>query len=225
MSDRRLQLRAPTFEEEVARHEGLLRRWAMSMIVCRPTVEVEEIMNVGRLTLWKQWDKWNESYDVKFFSFATAVVKRSMMWEACRLGETIHVPRQSTYADWASLRVSVSSLDEKRADGSGESDDGTLLDRLVGVASDPSDEAELSSNIARALKLVDLLPERQRQAVRLCYLEGMTRAEAAPIMGITRQRVDQLASDGLVMLRRAMLEKRVLTYAQRRSETKKRRAA
>lgn len=221
MSDRRLQLRAPTFEEEVARHEGLLRRWAMSMVACKPVIDVEEIINVGRLVLWEQWDKWSESYNVKFFSFASTVVRRRMMWEACRLGETIHVPRQRNYAEWSNLRVPMASLDEKRPDGSAESDEATTLDRLAGAAGDPAEEAEVSSNIARAMMLMDLLPERQRQAVRLCYVQGMTRREAAPIMGITRQRVDQLANDGLVMLRRAMLEERALTYAQRRAETKK----
>lgn len=227
MSDRVIKLREATFEAEARKHEGLLCRWAMQFTAGRPTVDVEEVMNVGRLVMWECWDKYTEDMGVKFISFVTIPVKRRMLWEACRLGETIHVPRQSTYRAWAELRVPVSSMDEQRPCGADEEGGWTLGERLASAANDPSAEAELSGNLERMMQLVNMLPGRQREAVQICRLKGLTLKEAAVIMGVSHQRVGQIVSDGIAALRRAMLRRPALTCNQRRNERRKnlRRAA
>ena len=51
------------------------------------------------------------------------------------------------------------------------------------------------------MEQLNKLPDRQRQAITLVHLEGMIQAEAAAVMGIRQQTLQEHVALGLVALR------------------------
>ena len=68
------------------------------------------------------------------------------------------------------------------------------------AAPDDNDAAEKSIVLAEAMSAI---PERQRVAIQLVYLEGKTYEEAADALSVSKQYAHQLTSRGLASLRQA----------------------
>lgn len=77
----------------------------------------------------------------------------------------------------------------------------------VGPAS-PEASTEQVEIVTAVAAAVGQLPERQRTAVVLRWYEGMTTAEVAKVMGISRQVVERLLQKGEAKLRDALREVR-----------------
>lgn len=58
-----------------------------------------------------------------------------------------------------------------------------------------------AADLATALEIIGELPERQRRAVRLVYVQGLGATEAAKIEGKTPQHLSKLSLDGLALAR------------------------
>lgn len=75
------------------------------------------------------------------------------------------------------------------------------------VAVDRSEDEERDRSLARYLgSLVDTLPEKYREAVRLTELEGMTQKEAAAQVGISVSGMKSRVQRGRAQLKEAVLE-------------------
>ena len=59
-------------------------------------------------------------------------------------------------------------------------------------------------NATAVWQAIEQLPERQRAAVTLCFIESLSRAEAAEIMGISVATVCRRLSDAFVRLRKEL---------------------
>ena len=62
-------------------------------------------------------------------------------------------------------------------------------------------DREREANTSTAMEQLNKLPVRQRQAITLVHLEGMIQAEAAAVMGIRQQTLQEHVALGLVTLR------------------------
>ena len=70
----------------------------------------------------------------------------------------------------------------------------------------PEDAIEAASKERTVRQAVDLLPERQRAALALCYYEGLSNRQAADIMEITVEALESLLSRGRRALRTQLRE-------------------
>ena len=82
-------------------------------------------------------------------------------------------------------------------------DDMPLIDER-----EPVDEIMIRAQEQRTLeKEIDALPERQRQALNLCFDEGLSNQEAAEIMGLNLK-----ALQSLIMRAKTTLKERMKAY-------------
>jgi RNA polymerase sigma factor (sigma-70 family) len=97
----------------------------------------------------------------------------------------------ATPAAWLAVVTHRRALDEHRARRG--------MQTLAGAADRPGEERDLAAELDDRTKLRSLLEalrarlsERERQAAALCYLQGLSRAEAAARMGISESRMRKL---------------------------------
>ncbi len=72
--------------------------------------------------------------------------------------------------------------------------------RMLGTGSadrSPAEQAEMAEAMETVRRALRQLTERQRQVLVLHFLEGMTKAEIADVLGVGRSRVTQLMQQGL----------------------------
>lgn len=213
---------AATFEAEIARHDGLLSRWARYYAHGRNFVTVEEIMHEGRLAMWQMWRHYQADFKVKFITFATQHIRRRMLWYVMDATETIRIPRQQNLASWIPKRIGMASLDAPMVQGWGEeAGEKTLAEIMVDETPCPAEAAQRRDDAESLAHHIARLPEREQRIIAARYQAGQTIREVAADLGITHQRVYQIEADAIVMLRRAMTRQRV---AMPRDE-KRRRAA
>lgn len=79
-------------------------------------------------------------------------------------------------------------------------DKGELIDFIPVPDKSPEDEA-FSSEIARALAM---LPPRERDVMRLRYIEGMTLKETGETLGFRKQRAEQIEKQAIDRLRKRL---------------------
>lgn len=206
MSDEQLRRCAATFEEEIARHEGLLRRWARYYVLNRNFVTVEDLMHEGRLAMWEMWPHYDQSMGVKFMSFATPHVRRKMLWHVMQATETIRVPRQQTLGEWLKRRVRVVSLNALMVNGhdGSECEEG-LEAMLASEAVGPHEEVAAREDLAHLKECIACLPESVRDVAQARFVNGELAPDLARRMKRSRQRIYQIEADAVVMLRRMMV--------------------
>jgi RNA polymerase sigma-B factor len=97
----------------------------------------------------------------------------------------------------ATAAYSVGTIDGSGADDDGASDrQGFLADEEVGF--DQSDDRRVVAD------LLDRLPEREREIVRLRFYEGLSQAEIADAMGISQMHVSRLLRQSFEQMRHWM---------------------
>lgn len=79
-----------------------------------------------------------------------------------------------------------------------------LLDERAGGRDDPAAAAALRDDAAAALRAVDGLPDRQREAVLLRFSHGLSYRETAEVMDVTVSHVGVLLHEALKTLRARM---------------------
>jgi RNA polymerase sigma-70 factor (ECF subfamily) len=80
--------------------------------------------------------------------------------------------------------------------------DRAVVDELAGDSSSPSRQARRNEDAARLARALAMLPERQREAVRLKHLEGWSLAAIAEHLGCTAPAVGTLITRGMAALRK-----------------------
>lgn len=103
--------------------------------------------------------------------------------------------------------ITLVSLSAVTAPGNGEP---TLMDSVEDVSA-PDPFLALAEEERRALlgRLIDGLPERERQALALYYYEELTMREIGTVMGVTESRVSQLHASAVLRLRVMLRRQRI----------------
>jgi RNA polymerase sigma-70 factor (ECF subfamily) len=114
-------------------------------------------------------------------------------------------PQRAAFTTWLYRIVVNSCLDMAR-----RRTPGAVSETVLADLPDGGDAAEirleLDEQAARVRAAVQALPERQRMAVTLCYLEAFTNPEAAQIMDTNVKALEGLLVRARRQLRQALIE-------------------
>ena len=95
-------------------------------------------------------------------------------------------------------------MDRRRREKVMERTNAPALDERSGPGSDPATLAAAGDAAAAALRAMDLLPDRQREALALRFRHGLSYREIAEVMDLTVNHVGVLLHEGLKALRARM---------------------
>jgi RNA polymerase sigma factor (sigma-70 family) len=162
-----------------------------------PHADRDDCAQAGALALLRAAAAWDESRGT-LATVAWVAIRREIYQELCRR-DLIRVPQQRR----GERRVKVAQLDEdakhrQLADPAADADPDGPPGGRGGV---PPDKVERTELVALALKAA--LP-RQRMALRLRFWEGYTLREIAEVLGVNKQRAQQLVDEGIARARRAL---------------------
>jgi len=120
----------------------------------------------------------------------------ALAWQGLYAAVLEEQPIESPVA-WLTLVTYRRAVEEHRSRsrlrGAGELDSGSAAEAEVGVEDDLASELDDRIRLGRLLEgLSGRLDRRERQAATLCYLQGLSRAEAAAEMGISEGRMRKL---------------------------------
>lgn len=93
-------------------------------------------------------------------------------------------------------------LDQLRKGGRFMNDDG--LTEISDNAAGPADQLAAHQDRTVILEALEILPERQRMAIGLCYLQEMPNGEAAELMGISVTAIESLLARARRQLRETL---------------------
>lgn len=205
MSDRVIKLREDSFEAEMAKHATLMRRWAARICGRWWQADVDECISIGWQAAWVAWQHYQESWGVKFLSYAQRGITRKMTEYLTTL-TTIRVPRQKTFQDWRSKLVLCGSLEESFAIWQAEEGDFDASRMALLTYGEPVQSAVLDvrDDVDAVAGALETLSPKQRQIIELVYFKGLGMREVAGQLGVTRQAIEQQHAKALQRLRAAM---------------------
>ena len=185
----------PTTEELVAQHDRLAW-WCANR--CRPTlppqIDFEDIVQVARIGLWHAAKTYDPVRSAKFGTYATVAIRH-------RIQRFLNVEMRAglkEIGDEAARRKGLPHATPCVIHASACEDGGTpLLDRIgkEGIRPETWTADEWAS-------VLGVLTPRQREAIRLIYLEGHSQEEASKRMGCTRTNVWLLHGAAIERLKR-----------------------
>lgn len=165
----------------------------MLLIVNRPTMELDDLKQSGFLAFLYAVDHYSSDVGAKFSTYLCLCLKNA--FREC-LGIRTNKQKQDPI-NWAA------SLSHPLAN---EPDSGKLFDIVPDPDADiPMETVEAKlwhKQLQEALeKALSALPERYADVLHMRYYEGLTLAEVGEIRGVAAERVRQMESKGLRLLR------------------------
>jgi RNA polymerase sigma factor (sigma-70 family) len=149
----------------------------------------DDAFQAGVVALLRAAGHWDASRGVKFSVYATCAVRNHLLREALAAGPVRlpadALPGRCRYPRDVARALSVRQLDEDRADR---------------LAAPPGPEPPDPAALARLAGALRALPWRQREAVRLWYLEGLTTVEIGERLGCSRSGASWLVRRGVKRL-------------------------
>jgi RNA polymerase sigma-B factor len=225
--------RDPALREKlITENLGLARRLAHRF--AHRGQSYDDLAQVASIALIKAVDRFDPDRNVKFSTFATGTIIGELKRHFRDRGWAVRAPRrvQELYLE---LGTTIESLGHElgrsptvpelaRATGSSEESIVEAIEAGQGYRSASLDApalggATLGDTISgedSATALVEersvlepalaLLPERNREIVRLRFIDGLTQSEIATRIGISQMHVSRLLSASLAQLREAFAE-------------------
>jgi RNA polymerase sigma factor FliA len=193
----------------------------------RSMESLEELYSFGCFGLIDAVERWDASEGFKFATYATRRIQGAILDELRRedfLPKRLRARVQiyNVTRDDLTARLHRSPNISEMADELGVTmdetiklhDDATVLTHLAPLVTgsvageghmlaagspdpSPAERAETAEAIEAVKAALRQLTERQRQVLVLHFLEGMTKAEIADVLGVGRSRVTQLVQQGL----------------------------
>lgn len=158
--------------------------------------EVEQALDIGHALLWRKYQgPWrtleNLDYEEDRASLDLWIIERMRSYDQARGAVSTLVYHM--FRQWAWVRVQERiDLWENEAPFPQVTDEGThqltIFDLAGSQVEDTPTPAEFSE---RANEIVDMFPEKVREAVRLCLADGLENAPAAELIGVTRRTVER----------------------------------
>ncbi len=167
---------------------------------CR--ADADDLLSAAYLGLIRAAELYRPELGFEFSTYAGGWIKNHIH-RAIRDADLIHVPASLNRAERAALRGlrAPASLDAWQTGPGGED-----VRRPEPAAAEETDTAERRDEANRALGMLECLPRRYREVVRLRAMEGLPLGTIAGRMGLSRERVRQLVRKGLGLLRRRTSE-------------------
>jgi RNA polymerase sigma-B factor len=160
--------------------------YALALRYRRPYESLDDLVQVASLGLIKAIDRFDPGRRIAFSTFAVPTV----------LAE---IRRHFRDRAWA-VQVQELALDAQPAGGSYRalSFDARGMASALGVEEDGFERAE---DRATLQALMDLLPPREREILRLRFEEDMTQAEIGAVIGVSQMQVSRIIHSTLERLR------------------------
>ncbi len=175
-------------------HHGWLAQNANHWARLNPRLDYEDLMQEGRLALLRADEQYDPQRGVKFLTYATLAIQRAMSEHARHFAHPMKIPR---LRGGRRIVVSCISFDAPLLDDGSRS---TLADRL------PEHEAEVGLSQMNDLMslaeqaLLKLKPQQQA-VLKARFLDGRKLHEVGKDYGVTRERIRQIESKALRLLR------------------------
>ncbi len=221
-----------TRNELVMQYIPLVKSIALRLVpTYRKHVEFDDLMSSGLLGLMDAIDKFDITKDVKFETYASLRIKgeiidqiRKQDWAPISLRQKIkkveecfdaletRTGRQPTESEVAAqLMMSADevkkTLDEAHTFNMVALDE-MLLERGDSLASPREDGPEAlleDQEIKKTLvKVIEALPEKEKQVISMYYYDELTLKEIGLVLGVTESRVSQIHSKAMMALRLKM---------------------
>lgn len=123
-----------------------------------------------------------------------------------RLAKADHQKVSHHLAPWLFRVCRTRALDLLRKEARMSPADDATLARTADVGPSPANRAEVSDSAAQALRMVETLPENQREVVRLKFQGGLSYKEIAEVTELSVTNVGFLLHTAIKSLRTAMVE-------------------
>ena len=229
----------PGTNAEQTRHDLILEYHPLvRTIACRmarrlpPSVDVDELINVGVLGLIDAIDRFDPERGVPFKAYAEIRIQGAMFdslrnddWvprsvrrkfnriEKTRNDLTLHLGRKPTPTEMAKkMDTTVEEFNalakEAQINRLVSLDVSTTQDGQTPLVESISrDETTAEQNICmqelkgEVASAVNKLPEKERMAVTLYYMQGLTLREIGKVLGVTESRACQLRGQGIKRLK------------------------
>lgn len=193
---------------DVLKHEGLVRnevrRWVW--VTFSGALDEEDLLQAGRMGVLHAASKFNEDRGVKFSTYAVPWIHDYVEKEAMNKCRTVRVgfhEARRAYKEGKSYPTENSSIDRLNAaldDDAGRSRVAALLGLVTSHAGEDDAMGEAVQNIIAAA--IHELDERTAQVIRWSFFEDLTNVQIAKRLSVTRERVRQLVSGGLRIIKR-----------------------
>jgi RNA polymerase sigma factor CnrH len=135
-----------------------LAEFFLKRFMLPPGADLDDARQAALMGLWRAATRFDPSRDRKFSTLATLCVRQLVIK---------HLRREDR---------------QRRLPLSGEARLGRVADPRPG----PGHDMELADMVARVRRALQALPPRVAEAFELCYLRGLSREEAAAVMGVTK---------------------------------------
>lgn len=164
----------------------------------RHNKSAEDLAQHGMVKVVQMFDRFDPSLGFRFLTYFGTVAIREMKRHAwhdgiIQLKQNYHLT-QANYKAAEKVRddtiVSLAALDND-------------ADSLQGGDDDPADAASDREMVAKVRAAIQTLPRQQMRVMRL-KSEGRTNPEIKAIIGVTRQRIQQLEKAASIRLRRQL---------------------
>ena len=169
------------------------RAWLMLMEINRPTIEVDDLVQSGFIAFLYAVERYDPAGGAKFSTYLCLCLKNAF-------GECLGIRTEKQKNDPINWAVSLSRplADDK--------DSGKLFDIVPDPDADiPMETVEVKlwhDSLREAMeKALSNIPEQYADVLRMRHYQGLTLAEVGEIRGVAAERVRQMESKGLRLLR------------------------
>jgi RNA polymerase sigma-B factor len=219
--------RAPALRAAlVERHQGLAQSIAYRF--CQHKHDVEDRNQVALLGLLNAIDRFDPTRGVSFSTFAWATITGELKRFHRNSGWAAHVPRSmqelhlrtAAAVDHLTNELGRSPTLKEIADLTGDTEEAVVeglelnsvrqhvsLDAPTGEDSDETRHVLVESSVGAVEDKVDvatllqLLPDRSREILRLRFVEDLSQSEIAARMGLSQMHISRLLAQALRVLR------------------------
>ena len=175
----------------VAQYEPYLRMLARTQLrkAFQAKVGASDMVQQAMLQAVQGLDGFRGSTEAEFRGWLRQILARHI----CHLDRDMHRDKRDVRRE--------QSMEQKLAQSSMR-----LEGLLAGGGPTPSQNVALGEHVLKMAEAVDHLPEAQREAIRLHYLEGLKLAEVAELMGKTSGSIAGLLHRGMKALREELAD-------------------
>lgn len=169
------------------------RAWLMLMEINRPTIEVDDLVQSGFISFLYAVERYDPAEGAKFSTYLCLCLKNAF-------GECLGIRTEKQKLDPINWAVSLSRplADDK--------DSGKLFDIVpdpdADIPMETVEEKLWHESLREAMeKALSAIPEQYADVLRMRHYQGLTLAEVGEIRGVAAERVRQMESKGLRLLR------------------------
>lgn len=192
------------------------------------TLDYDDLVSVGNIGIIEAAKKFDKSKGCKFTTYAGYYIRKNIKKEQYNNGTTIRIPievyekmskilssgkedNEMTEKELNLLSLFNRTLCPRSLDSSAYDlkcslvlNDTTTLDECITYDDDVSPEEEMyeKSRLEELYKIIDELPYRQKETIRLRYFCGCTFDVVAKKLGVSRQRAHQLEQIAIHSMKR-----------------------